>query len=149
MSGPSQIVVCATCQSPNRIPTARLGDQPRCGKCKELLFTGRPIALSDQTFDRHLTRSEIPLVVDFWAEWCGPCKMIAPILEEIAAEHSGAIAVAKLNVDENPDMAMKFSVMSIPTLLVFHNGEVSKRLIGAKSKGALLQELDEFLVTSH
>jgi thioredoxin 1 len=92
--------------------------------------------------------SDIPIVVDFWAEWCGPCKMIAPILGEIAAEQTGNLTVAKLNVDENPDIAMRFNVMSIPTLLVFKNGEVSKRLVGAKGKGQLLQELGEFLPTS-
>lgn len=103
--------------------------------------------LTTATFDETIGSADKPVIVDFWAEWCGPCKQIAPILEELAAEQSDRVAVAKLNVDENPDLAMRYNVMSIPTLLVFDGGEVSKRLIGAKSKGALLQELDEFLVT--
>lgn len=106
------------------------------------------VQLSAATFDEVVGSSSNPIVVDFWAEWCGPCKQIAPALEEIADEHGEHLTIAKLNVDENPEVAMKFSVMSIPTLLVFDDGEVSKRLVGAKSKGALLQELDEFLVTS-
>jgi thioredoxin 1 len=104
--------------------------------------------LSTATFDETIGAADKPVIVDFWAEWCGPCKQIAPILEEIASEQVDQLSVAKLNVDENPDLAMKYNVMSIPTLLVFQDGEVSKRLIGAKSKGALLQELDEFLATS-
>ena len=107
------------------------------------------VNLSTNTFDETVVGSSKPVVVDFWAEWCGPCKKIGPILEEIADEHGDDVTIAKLNVDDNPDLAMKYNVMSIPTLLVFSGGEVSKRLVGAKSKGALLQELDEFLPTSH
>ena len=88
---------------------------------------------------------ELPVVVDFWAEWCGPCKMIAPILSEIASEQAGKVTVAKLNVDENPDLAMRFNVMSIPTLMLFHNGSLEKRLVGARSKGQLLAELAQFI----
>ena len=106
------------------------------------------VNLSSSTFDENVIGSDKPVVVDFWAEWCGPCKQIAPILAEIADEHAGDITVAKLNVDDHPDLAMRYNVMSIPTLLVFSGGEVSKRLVGAKSKGALLQELDEFLATT-
>jgi thioredoxin 1 len=106
------------------------------------------VNLSTNTFDETVIGSDKPVIVDFWAEWCGPCKQIAPILEEIASEQADHLTIAKLNVDDNPDLAMKYNVMSIPTLLVFSGGEVSKRLIGAKSKGALLQELDEFIATT-
>ena len=106
------------------------------------------VTLTTATFDEIINSSDTPVVVDFWAEWCGPCKMIAPILSEIALEQAGKVTIAKLNVDENPDLAMRFNVMSIPTLLVFNKGEVAKRLVGAKGKGQLLQELDEFLPTS-
>jgi len=105
------------------------------------------ITLSDGAFDETINGSDTPVLVDFWAEWCGPCKMIAPILEEIAVEQEGKVTVAKLNVDEHPDLARRYDVMSIPTLLVFHEGELRKRLIGAKRKGQLLEELNEFLPT--
>jgi thioredoxin 1 len=106
------------------------------------------VTLTSSTFDETVVAADKPVVVDFWAEWCGPCKMIAPILGEIAAEQGDSLIIAKLNVDENPDIAMRFNVMSIPTLLIFSGGEVRKRLVGAKGKGQLLQELDEFLPTS-
>jgi thioredoxin 1 len=106
------------------------------------------LTLTSNTFDETVQSSSEPVIVDFWAEWCGPCKMIAPILQEIATEQAGKVTVAKLNVDDNPDLAMRFNVMSIPTLLVFRDGEVQKRLVGAKGKGQLLQELDEFLDTA-
>ena len=103
------------------------------------------MTLSDATFDEEVKGAAEPVVVDFWAEWCGPCKMIAPILDEIATEQEGKLKIAKLNVDDNPDVARRFDVMSIPTLIVFQNGEAKKRLVGAKGKGQLLQELAEFL----
>jgi thioredoxin 1 len=104
------------------------------------------VTLTTSTFDETIQASDGPVLVDFWAEWCGPCKQIAPILTEIAEEQP-ALRIVKINVDDNPDLAMRYNVMSIPTLIVFEKGEVKKRLIGAKGKGQLLQELDEFLGT--
>lgn len=106
------------------------------------------VTLTSANFDETVKSSSTPIVVDFWAEWCGPCKAISPILGEIASEMTGKISVAKLNVDEHGDIAQRFNVMSIPTLLVFDKGEVKKRLVGAKGKGQLLQELAEFLPVS-
>ena len=104
--------------------------------------------LTDATFDETISASEQPVLVDFWAEWCGPCKMIAPVLEELAHENGTKLRIAKLNVDENPNTAMRYNVMSIPTLLVFKPGETgqeARRLVGAKGKAQLLQELAEFV----
>ena len=103
------------------------------------------VTLTTATFDETVAASDKPVIVDFWAEWCGPCKMIAPALEEIASEHDGKIQIAKLNVDDHPDLAMRFDVMSIPTLILFKDGEAKKRMIGAKGKGQLLQDLSEFV----
>jgi len=103
------------------------------------------VTLTDATFDEGVGGSDAPVLVDFWAEWCGPCKMIAPVLEDIAKEHAGRIQIAKLNVDDNPNVARRYDVMSIPTLLVFADGEVKKRLVGAKGKAQLLEELSEFI----
>ena len=104
-----------------------------------------PTTLTDTTFDEEIAGADQPVLVDFWAEWCGPCKMIAPILDQIAEEQAGKIKIAKLNVDDNPSAARRFDVMSIPTLIVFKDGQPAKRLVGAKPKGALLEELSEFL----
>jgi thioredoxin 1 len=101
--------------------------------------------LTDNSFDEEVNGSEQALLVDFWAEWCGPCKLVAPILEEIAAEHAGTLRIGKLDVDDNPDVARRFEIMSIPTMILFQDGVPKKRLIGAKGKNQLLQELAEFL----
>ncbi|MFP3899507.1 MAG: thioredoxin [Acidimicrobiia bacterium] len=103
------------------------------------------LTLTDATFDEQIGAADTPVVVDFWAEWCGPCKMVAPILDEIATENQGKVVIGKLNVDENPDAARRFDVMSIPTLMVFKDGVPQRRIVGAKGKGQLLAELDDFL----
>ena len=101
--------------------------------------------LTGATFDEEVASSPVPIVVDFWAERCGPCRMVAPVLESIVAEHDGKIRIAKLNVDDAPDVARRYEIMSIPTLLVFQDGVPKKRLIGAKGKAQLVSELEEFL----
>mgnify|MGYP001436181898 FL=1 len=101
--------------------------------------------LSETTFDEEVGATPEPVLVDFWAEWCGPCKLIAPILEEIAAEQAGSVRIAKVNVDEAPDLARRFEVMSIPTLILFDGGVPAKRMVGAKGKAQLLEELADYL----
>jgi thioredoxin 1 len=101
--------------------------------------------LTDATFDEEIGAAAEPVIVDFWAEWCGPCKLIAPVLEEIASEQAGKVRVAKINIDDHPSAALRFDVMSIPTLIVFKDGQPAKRLVGARPKGALLEELSDFI----
>ena len=103
------------------------------------------VNLTSATFDETVNSSGTPIVVDFWAEWCGPCKMIAPILTEIAAEKAGQGTIAKLNVDDHGDVAQRYGIMSIPTLLVFKDGQMVKKMVGAKGKSQLLQDLEEFI----
>ncbi len=105
------------------------------------------ITLTSANFDETVKSSTTPILVDFWAEWCGPCKAIAPVLAEIAKEQTGKVTIAKLNVDDHGDIAQRFGVMTIPTLLIFSNGEIKKKMVGAKGKTQLLAEIAEFIPT--
>ena len=108
-------------------------------------MAGEMTILDETTFDEEVKGATTPILVDFWAEWCGPCKMIAPILDEIAAEQAGKLQIAKLNVDDAPEIARRFGVMSIPTMILFDQGEPAKQIVGAKPKAALLSDLSEYL----
>ena len=106
---------------------------------------GATKVVTDATFEEEVLKSDKPVVVDYWAEWCGPCRMVAPVLEEIATEHAGKINVVKINIDENPQVAQRYQILQIPTLNVFSGGEVVKQVIGAKPKSALLRDLAEYI----
>lgn len=106
-------------------------------------MAGKPVPVTDQTFDQEVLQSSTPVVVDFWATWCQPCKMMAPVLDQVAQEKDGALKIAKLDVDENPQTAQKFGVMSIPTLVVFKGGQEVNRLVGYMPKPQLLQKIDQ------
>jgi thioredoxin 1 len=105
----------------------------------------RITTLSDGTFDEHVKGSDTPVLVDFWADWCGPCKSIAPVLEEIAGEQAGKLQIAKLNIDENLDVPRRYEVMSVPTLMLFKDGELQLRIVGARGKAQLLEEIQAHL----
>lgn len=124
-------VVCPHCHARNRLPVDRLQDRPRCGVCKQGVFTGHPVELDDQSFDAHVNGSDIPVVVDFWATWCGPCHALAPAYAQAAEQLEPAMQLTKVNVDESQQTAARFGIRSIPTLVVFRNGKEIARQAGA------------------
>ena len=141
-------VVCPHCSAVNRIPGERLGDSPRCGKCSEALFTGKPLELTAAGFDRQLQRSELPLVVDFWAEWCGPCKMMAPAFAQAAAVLEPTVRLAKVDTEAQQSVAARYAIRSIPTLILFRDGREVARQAGAMSRNDIVQWVNRALRAS-
>jgi len=139
------LVVCPHCPAVNRIPDARLADKPRCGKCGKALFTGHPLELTGASFDRHLQRSELPLVVDFWAEWCGPCKMMAPAFAQAAGQLEPRVRLAKVDTEAQQAIAARYNIRSIPTLVLFRGGREIARQAGAMSANAIVQWVERAL----
>ena len=124
-------IVCGHCDAIVGVPSERITQQPRCPSCHQALFTGHPIELQQHNFDRHVTRGGVPLVVDFWAPWCGPCRAMAPHFEQVAQRLEPQLRFAKLNSDSAPEVSTRFSIRSIPTLIVFRGGEEIARQSGA------------------
>lgn len=131
-------VVCAQCDAVNRVPRARLRDRPRCGRCHEELFAGHPVRLTDGNFDTHVGRSSLPVLVDFWAAWCGPCRAMAPAFDQAAQVLEPGLRLAKLNTEEAQGTAGRLGIRSIPTLILFQEGRELARQSGALSGTALM-----------
>ncbi|MDY6830467.1 MAG: thioredoxin [Thermodesulfobacteriota bacterium] len=149
MTDHAVIVPCSRCGAKNRVRTDPAGKTPVCGKCRAPLVEGKapsvPIPVFDRTFQDEVLASAVPVLVDFWAPWCGPCKMVGPMLERLAAKYAGRVKIAKLNVDENPATASRYGVSSIPSLLFFKQGRVVQTLVGAVPESRIEERIRALL----
>jgi thioredoxin 2 len=132
-------IVCPHCAATNRVPPERTADKPKCGKCHGLLFDGHPVALDEAGFERHIAGNDVPVVVDFWAPWCGPCRMMAPEFEKAAGMLEPGVRFAKVNTEEAQRLAMRHRIRSIPTMAIFRNGEEKARQSGAMTAAQIAQ----------
>lgn len=140
-----QIVTCQNCGAKNRV-SLESDKQAICGKCKNpLAFISSPVTITDSNFPNEVVNSKMPVLVDFWATWCPPCKMIAPIIDALAKELAGKVKIGKVDVDQNPMLSSQFRVQSIPTLIIFKDGKEADRIVGAATKEAMLKRLQAFL----
>ena len=132
-------VVCPNCHTTNLLPKERLGDQPRCGKCHEAVFNEHPVELSSASFEQHVSRNDIPMLVDFWAPWCGPCLAMAPAFEEAASVLEPRVRLAKLNTEDEQMVGAQHGIRSIPTMVLFHKGKEIARQSGAMMAGDIVK----------
>lgn len=135
-------LTCAACGQANRVPASRLAAGPKCGVCGAALADGSVAELDAAAHDKATRGDDLPLLVDYWAPWCGPCRMIAPMVEELANENHGSFKIGKMNIDENPSTPQTYGVSSIPTLMIFKNGQPVQSFVGVRPKTQLQQAID-------